>query len=262
MHTNVSSVFILGMKMMLILLITFPVFCFANNIPSQYTELLSYVQTAPDQGETGTCLFVAATGAMELIANKKYDIKNPLPYGPYDLAESYLVHAAPHASGSGHYFWESAVLKFNWGYGIHINDWPYDAWDGPYESQRPWQSRDWSGMTKIPLPLLETIDLFVVGNKWSTNVLNDSHIKILKEALWKYKSPLLVNYNDNDYWHAILIVGYDDTLPGDCYELTNEECREQRGAFYVRDSFGMKVEIRDYDWFRVKGNAAFVVKEK
>jgi hypothetical protein len=30
----------------------------------------------------------------------------------------------------------------------------------------------------------------------------------------------------------------------------------------VRDSFGVKVELRDYDWFKVKGNAAAVVKAK
>ena len=85
---------------------------------------------------------------------------------------------------------------------------------------------------------------------------------MIKDALWKYKSPVLINYNDEDYWHVILIVGYDDRIPGACYDTDPKECEGDIGSFYVRDSFGVRVELRDYDWFRVKGNAAFVVKLK
>ena len=59
----------------------------------------------------------------------------------------------------------------------------------------------------------------------------------------------------------ILIVGYDDRMPGLCYDTDPKECKGM-GSFYVRDSFGVRVELRDYDWFRLKGNAAFVVKLK
>jgi C1A family cysteine protease len=108
---------------------------------------------------------------------------------------------------------------------------------------------------------VETIKLFELGNKWSTLVLDQSHIQLIKEALWTYKSPILVNYNDENFWHVILIVGYDDNLPGVCYDTSPKEC-SGLGSFYVRDSFGLRIELRDYDWFRVKGNAAFVVKLK
>ena len=232
---------------------------FSQDIPSKYIELLDYVQEAPDQGETNSCLFVASTGAMELLANRKYGVKNPRPYGRFDLSESFLMHA-PNV-GSSKYFWEEPVLKFNKGYGIHIDAWPYDGWDGT-EIGRVWSYRDWSTMPKVELPKVETIPLFVKGGRWSTNVLTNSHVDQIKEALWKHKSPVLVNYNDSGFWHVILIVGYDDKIPGDCYEVTAEECAGRQGAFYVRDSFGRVVEVRDYDWFRVKGNAAFVVKEK
>ncbi len=186
---------------------------YAEGIPQRYTELLPYVQRAPDQGETNACLFMASTGAMELIANKKYDIKNPVPNGTYDLAESFLINAPGHPSGNGKYFWEQAVLKFNIGYGISAADWPFDAWDGPYEDMTPWSYENWSVFKKIQLPKIETIPLFILGNKWSTNILNDGHIKTIKEALFKYQSPILVNYNDNYFWHVVLIVGYDDNMP-------------------------------------------------
>lgn len=235
----------------------------AKASPTRYTELLKYVQEAPDQGKSRACLYIASTGAMEIIANKKYGEKNPVPFGKFDLAESFLIHAPQSEEGKDKTFWEKPVLKFNRaGFGIHINDWPYVAWEETEPSEEPWLERDWSTYSKIELPKVETLPLFVEGeNRWATNVLNEDHIQIIKTALKKYRSPILINYNDSRFWHVILIVGYDDTIPGDCYQISKEECGERKGAFYVRDSFGVPVEVRDYDWFRVKGNAAFVVKE-
>ncbi|MES2527453.1 MAG: hypothetical protein V4598_10215 [Bdellovibrionota bacterium] len=248
--------------MKLVTTIVFALLSFnALALPEKFTELLPFVQEAPDQGETNTCLYVASTGAMELIANKKNNVRNPQPYGPYDLAESFLIHA-PTLNSSGKYYWEVPILKFNRGYGIHINDWPYDAWNNTDASTSAWTFRQWANLPKVELPKVETIPLFVIGNRWSTNVLKQSHLDQVKEALVTHKSPVMINYNDNGYWHVILIVGYNDNIPGYCYELTDKECGERKGAFYVRDSFGIAYELRDYDWFRVKGNAAFIVKEK
>lgn len=227
-------------------------------LPSKYTGLLDYVQEAPDQGESNTCLFVASTGAMELIANKKNGIKNPTPYGKFDLSESFLIHSTDYIT-AGKYYWEMPVLRFNRGYGIHITDWPYEAWDGTSESNMPWAYRNSTDLPKVVLPKVETEPVFVVGNKWSTHVLNAQNIEQIKDALWKHKAPVLVNYNDDGYWHVVLIVGYDDNIPGACYDVTKEECGGN-GAFYVRDSFGIPVELRDYDWFRIQGNTAISVR--
>lgn len=233
----------------------------ASDLPSKYTDLLDYVQQAPDQGESNTCLYVSSTGAMEILANRKAKIKNPEPYGTYDLSESFLIHA-PTGESRGRSMWEIPLLKFNkTGYGIHITDWPYEAWDGTRPNGTVWNYRNWSRFEKVTLPKIEIQRLFIFGNKWSTNVLKPAHVTAIKEALWKYKSPVLINYNDNFYWHVILIVGYDDDLPGTCYDIPKADCEKDIGSFYVRDSFGVRAEIRDYDWFRVKGNAAFVVRE-
>lgn len=248
------------LKFILSFLLTLPT-AFAD-IPSRYIELLDYVQVGPDQGETSTCLFVASTGAMELLANKKNGIKNPAAYGPYDLSESFLIHA-PNVQSAGKYSWEIPVLRFNAGFGIHLSEWDYTAWNGHHENKSVWSYRDWQSMKKTTLPKVDTIPLFVVGNKYSTGVLNQTHVQKIKEALWKYKSPVLVNYNDDGFWHVVVIVGYDDELPGTCYDQDTPAsvCNKDVGSFYVRDSFGIPVEVRDYDWFRVKGNAAFVVRE-
>lgn len=231
-------------------------------LPSRFVDLVDYVQEAPDQGDTVSCLFVASTGAMELLANKKERIKNPEPYGKYDLAESFLI-TAPKLETAGKYMWEVPVLKFNGGYGIHVNDWPFEAWtrDG-YSNMSVWNHRDIRNLPKVELPKVETIPLFVKGNKWSTRILTDGDLRSIKEALVKHKSPILVNYNDDGYWHVVLIVGFDDDLPGTCYQISSEDCGKQEGSFFVRDSFGRRVELRDYEWFKTRGNAAFVVKEK
>jgi C1A family cysteine protease len=229
-------------------------------LPLYHKELLPFVQMAPDQGETSTCLFMASTGAMELIANKKHNIRRPVPNGPYDLSEAYAIHGNNHEI-AGKYFWEVPVLKFNHGYGIHTSKWPVSAWSGNWEDQTIWKWQDSSAMKKVKVPKVETIPLFVIGNKYSTNVLDKSHIQQIKQALVKYDAPVLVNYVDDDYWHVVLIVGYDDRLPGTCYEVEDIDCEKDLGSFFVRDSFGLGVEVRDYDWFRMQGNAAFVVKE-
>lgn len=228
--------------------------------PEFYTDLVDYVQEAPDQGDVNTCLFMASTGAMELLANKKAGIKNPTPYGPYDLSESFLMWA-PEARGYTSFF-DAPVLRFNIGYGIHIRDWPFESWVNGKPNLNVWNRHPhMNTLPRVELPQVETLRLFQYGNKWSTYVLNDEHVEMVKEALWKYKSPVLINYNDEDYWHVILIVGYDDRIPGDCYDTEASEC-PGRGAFYIRDSFGVPVEVRDYGWFRANGNAAFVVKLK
>lgn len=233
---------------------------FAAEIPQSYTGLLDYVQEAPDQGKSASCLFVASTGAMELIANKKHNIRNPKPYGEYDLSESFLIHAPDTVSIKDKYMWERPVLKFNNGFGIHINDWPYVAWDETTPSRDPWNDRDWQNMKRIPLPKVETRPLFVLGDRWSTNVLLQKHVDLVKQSLWENQTPVLINYNDNGYWHVILVVGYNDDLPGDCYQISKDDCKSS-GSFYVRDSFGIPVEVRSYDWFRIRANAAFLVRE-
>lgn len=228
--------------------------------PESYTELLDYLQEAPDQGETNTCLFVASTGAMELIANKKNGITNPQPYGPYDLSESFIMTAPDTTYPS---FLEAPVLRFNNGFGIHVKDWPFVAWNGSDINYSVWYRHPYiEKLPRVKLPEVETIKLFHVGGQWATHVLTYNDIETVKEALWKYKSPIIVNYNDEDYWHVILIVGYDDNIPGECYDTDPKDCKDDLGAFYIRDSFGVKVELRDYDWFRIKGNAAYVVKAK
>lgn len=245
----------------LLLLVSFPVFA---ELPVRYNELLPYVQKAPDQGETNTCLFQASTGAMELLLNKRDGIKNPKVGGKNDLAESFLIWQANYKDDAPVYhFIQSVVKNFNWGEAVHNSAWPFIAYnsDGT-DSMEAWNKHpDFDNLPRLTVPKVTTELLFAKGKKWATYVLTPEDVTAVKEALVKYKSPIIINYNDDDYWHVILVVGYDDKVKGKCYEIEKDECNK-RGSFYVRDSNGLRFEARAYNWFLYKANAAAVVKLK
>jgi hypothetical protein len=229
--------------------------------PAVYTDLLDYVIAAPDQGESATCIYVGSTGAKEILANKKHDLKHQMPGDRFDISERFLIWQKSWDSPGDRV--EAQVRKFNWGEAVHISDLPFNAYnpDGTYDS-RVWnRPPGFSQLPRITVPKIETKKLFVRGGKWDTFVLKPGDVELIKKTLWETKSPVLVNYNDTNYWHVITIIGYDDSIQdASCYETLPEDCaKNQEGAFYIRDSFGVPTELRDTDWFRVKGNAAFSV---
>jgi len=235
----------------------------AQGLPEKHTDLLKFVQPSPDQGETNTCLFMASTGAMELLLNKQAKIKNPKAGGPNDLSESFLIWQADYSDQETetNHFIESAVIRFNHGEAVHTSAWPFTAYyEDKTDSLESWNKHpDFVTLPRMSVPKVKTKLLFSRGKKWATHVLNPEDLTAVKKALVEYNSPVIINYNDDGYWHVVLIVGYDDRKRGSCYELEGDECGK-RGAFYVRDSNGKKFEARDYNWFLIKANAAAVVE--
>jgi C1A family cysteine protease len=233
--------------------------------PKVYTSLLRYVQKGPDQGETNTCWFVASTGAMELLMNKKDNIRNPKVNGKNDLSESFTIYAEDFVDQStrNQSWLETIVLRFNNGEAVRNSVWPFVAYneDGTDSQRAWWKHPDFLTLPRVKTPQVKTELLFSYGNRWATEVLEEKDLELMKETMSKRGAPLIVNYNDDGYWHVVLIVGYDDRKKGTCYELEKEECKG-KGAFYVRDSDGKKYEARDYSWFLQKGSAAAVVELK
>jgi C1A family cysteine protease len=244
---------------------TLPVHARPQHFPPRYLDLLSYVQAAPDQGETNTCWFVASTGAMELLLNQRDRIKNPKPNGKNDLAESFLIWQRNWWSKENppRHFIEEVVQRFNHGEAVEHKHWPFIAYhtDGSDNMQVWHRHIDFLALPRIQVPLVETELLFARGKKYATYVLNPEDIQTIKSALVTNAAPVIVNYNDDGYWHVVLIVGYDDEKAGSCYELEADECNP-KGAFFVRDSNGQRFEARAYNWFLYRGNAAAVVRLK
>ncbi|MBA2405150.1 MAG: hypothetical protein H0V66_10300, partial [Bdellovibrionales bacterium] len=155
------------------------------------------------------------------------------------------------------------VIRFNHKEAVHQSAWPYNAFysDGT-DNMEVWNKHpDFEILPRVEVPEVKTRFLFSRGEKYATYVLTPQDVISVKEALVKYRAPVIINYNDDGYWHVVLIVGYDDRKTGDCYELEADEC-SGKGAFYVRDSNGKAYETRDYNWFLYKANAAAVVELK
>jgi len=229
-------------------------------LPESYTELNDYVVPAPNQGQVDTCLFMASTGAMEILLSKKLGIKNPQANGETDLSERYLI------SEGGSYrsksWFENAFLKFDSGVAVLNRNLPFESFtSGGTINYAVWNMpAAFHTAPRINLPKVDTVFLFSVGTRYSRGVLDSSYVEKVKEALVKYQSPVLTVGNDEDYWHVTVITGYDDTQTGDCYELDSKVCVGKKGVFYVRDSFGTRLEKRSYEWFIRRQNSAAVAK--
>lgn len=223
------------------------------------------MQPAPNQGETNTCWFMASTGALELLLNKRDKISFPKKGGKNDLAESFLIWQKDywdHETRTQHFI-EEVVIRFNHGEAIQNKYWPFKAFnsDGT-DNLAVWNKHpDFNILPRIRVPKLKTTFLFARGKKYATYVLRPEDVTQVKAALIKHRSPVIINYNDDGFWHVVLIVGYDDRKKGECYELETDECGKT-GAFYVRDSNGKTFEARDYNWFLYRANAAAVVELK
>lgn len=246
------------MKLMLWIALIIPVLGYAN-LPSSHTSLLKYVQEAPDQGDTATCLYMASTGAIELLLNKHYNITYPKRGDIHDISEIYTINQRARSSGTWH---QVAIPRFNQGWAIHSNDLVFQAWNDDGSVNRSVWSRpsNWNQLPKMSIKEKFTSKkLFVRGkNRYSQYVIQKGDIEKIKQTLVDTDSPVLINYNHKRWWHAVLIVGYDDNAKGDCLHTPATECSGM-GAFWVRDSLGKETHLRDYDWFRVNGNAAISV---
>lgn len=231
-------------------------------LPSHYTDLNQYVVTSPNQGEAASCAFMATTGAMEILLSKSLGIKNPQPLGESDLSERYTISAPSSALRSKSWF-ENIFLKFDSGESVLARDMPFEFYDenGNF-NYTVWNfPSNFYTAPRVKLPKIDTVFLFSVGTMYSRGVLNQSHVDQVKEALVKYQSPIIVVGNDEEYWHVVVITGYDDTATdGLCYELDTSVCKGKKGAFYVRDSFGLGLEKRSYEWFIRRQNSAAVAK--
>ncbi len=254
----------IAMKLLLVLMLLSTVSHATVELPSSYKELLDFVQPAPFQAETNTCLFIASTGAMELLMNKRDGLKNPQVNGKNDLSESFLIWQKNFYDNRYpvYHFIQQPVMNFNYGEAILNRDWPFvgENSDGT-TNYTVWNKHpEYYTLPRVKTPLVKTTHLFTRGKKWATRVILPEDITTIKQALVKNHAPVIINYVDDGYWHVVLIVGYDDNEEGECYLVEDPTECDPKGIFYVRDSFGRtyadRWDTRAYSWFKVTANAA------
>lgn len=230
--------------------------------PQSHTSLLPYVQEAPDQGDTATCLYQGTTGAVELLLNQKYNIRYPKKNDIFDISERFAI--SHRTKSTGHWI-EMVIPRFNNGWTIHNENLPFIAYsaDGS-KNKRVWKRpRNFYQLPRMDLDIeVKSEKIFAYGkNRYSKYVVQKGDIEKVKKALNDNNAPVLINYNHNGWWHVVNIVGYDDHAKGECLYTPEHECSGE-GAFYVRDSLGKKTHLRAYDWFRVNANTAYSITLK
>jgi hypothetical protein len=205
-------------------------------------DLIEYVLASPNQFDAGSCLFMTTTGAMELLVHQHTDLDEVEYDGDTDLSERFLMAAYQDVPSSVMSYWLTDIMyTYNYVGGSMLNrDYPFTAGyvretssgnlvpcdegdSGAYYScsynwfdERP---SDWEDQL-IDTPSVERTVAFTdpsrnSSSQWNVALMDDEDVDKIKYLLRTRKAPVVVIYNHYLYWHADLIVGYDDTVPTD-----------------------------------------------
>lgn len=195
-----------------------------------YNDLLKYVLPAPDQEDAGSCLFMSHTGNVEWWHSK---LKNDQRTSEKrNLSERYFMNLSKEGLDDDLDYWPTDMIyALNKRGEIYKNsDYRYaKGWYKRVESVRVPAKKDEEGakygisyswmslyqdlkapMVKLPEFEREIIFKDPSENRWNVTTAPKDIVSKIKKALHKRKAPVLVIYNHVGYWHANLIVGYND----------------------------------------------------
>lgn len=199
-------------------------------------DLLPYAYASPNQHDSGSCLFMANTGAMEILMNQLAGTSKMKYDGETDLSERYLMNASNHVPDDViPYAITDVIYTYNYFHGSLLNvDYPYtigqvketsngnivpaDGEDGAqWSCQYNWFDQlphGWeSKLVETPEAARTLIFLDPQLDKnsiWRVGVANEDVVERIKWELRTKNSPVLVVYNHYLYWHTSIVVGYDD----------------------------------------------------
>ena len=239
--------------------------------PTQDKLLLPLVLASPNQYDGGTCLFMSNTGAMEILLNQKTLGEQWTYEGDTDLSERFLMNASDLVPTSQlDYSITDVIETYNYHDGSLLNrDYPFtmgDTEDG-LSAYVNWTNElppEWKSKI-IATPKADRTVLFIDPDLtsqsiWNVGLMNDDIVERIKYELRSKNSPVIVIYNHYLYWHASIVVGYDDNHSiGKCpmvdetleyfkeqghdtaaqrieTHLTREGGCSDKGVFFVRDS--------------------------
>lgn len=203
-----------------------------------FNDLISFITPAVDQEEAGSCLYMSHTGVLEWWLN----YSNAATGQRFDLSERYYMALKTEDIGSNlvnnwrtdNIYRLNAVGKFfsNEQYPFTKNYFNYDETTGSritsnaddlkatYNAEFNWISFKSQIDTKfhkqeirVPKFKREIIYKDPQDDQWSVaKAPNDIVLKI-KNALLTNKAPVNVIYNHHGFWHAVMIVGFNDQAP-------------------------------------------------
>ena len=218
----------------------------SNSLADQlggFNELVPYVLASPDQEDAGSCLYMAITGIAEWwLARLNHDVA-PTADGPLDLSERYIMNVAGMEEDDTHLpNWRTdSIYLFNqngnksllntsyrytkgWFLGDEYSDHLTVATEqtagAQYGTLFNWidqRPQNPQGVVKLPTFARDVLFADKDNNEWNVGVAPDDIAEQVKARLRTQKAPVLVVYNQNSYWHAVSIVGYNDEMDnGNC----------------------------------------------
>ncbi len=287
-----------------------------NNSKSSFRGLESFALASPNQEDAGSCIYMAMTGAVEILLNQYYEIPLPGYDGDFDISERHLMSFRLRDTYDAFvpYWTTDAVLIFNFEGGVLRNR--------DYRYTKGWYKRNADGVEQralqdnlgalygtpynwideynidlkrklIQIPKIKRNVIFLNQDQdlWTVGVMNDDLIGKIKQELRDKQSPVIVIYNHFNYWHATVIVGYDDEKQTEecpfvkAWKKKNEEDPDlspyrrenlkklnlamqrgggctSKGVFYVRDSIynGLLEPLYDYDLSRLGEEKKYSLK--
>jgi hypothetical protein len=238
------------------------------------TEMIDYALASPNQLDGGSCLFMSNTGAMEILLNQHTDLSTVDYGGDTDLSERFLMSAYRDMPSAWLPYWlTDTVYAYNYHGGSMLNrDYPFTAGyvrdtssgtvpcestdDGAYYScQYNWfdmRPEGWENQLvdtpDIHRTVMYTDPARSSSSQWNVGLMDDRHVERIKYQLRTRRAPVIVVYNHYLYWHADIVVGYDDSVyTGGCsmVESSMDYFDEQGAGSYTTKIEGHMRDIGD-----------------
>ena len=201
-------------------------------------ELVPYTLASPNQFDAGSCLFMSNTGAMEILMNQLAPLEEVQYQGQTDLSERYLMNASSLVPQSvAPYAITDSLYTYNHFHGSLLNaDYPFtagfvmttssggirsatgDEEGAEFSCRYNWINElpdGWRQML-VPTPDADRTLIFVdpkldKNSVWRVGIAEKDVVERIKWELRTKNAPVIVIYNHFLYWHASIVVGYDDT---------------------------------------------------
>ena len=204
-------------------------------------DLSPYAMASPNQWDAGSCLFMATTGAMEMLMNQHIPLDQIAYKGDTDLSERFLMNAVtllpeyfPQEANALYLFTDTIytynfvglMLHYYYGYPLGNysmldSDYPFvydNIGDAYVSAQRNWDPANlptnWPYLL-VPTPAVDRTQIFAPPLKsddsmFQVAVADHDILDIIKHELVSKNAPVVIVYNHFNYWHSDIIVGYDD----------------------------------------------------
>ena len=187
------------------------------------TEMLPFVLASPNQYDAGSCLFMATTGVAEILMNQHTPLDDIQYLGDTDLSERFLMNAINFVPAF-EMLWDFTDLIYTYNYlggSMLDRDYPMatDLNGGYIEVAYSWTNDlpdDWEDQL-VETPGFERTTIFIdpaknENSQWNVGLMDDTTVEQIKYELRTKNAPVIIVYNHYLYWHADIIVGYDDTV--------------------------------------------------